>query len=96
MNASDIICIICVIIYGVLILAGIASNIQNQKSNQQVIKEIHKSNDLFDSLLKEIQANEKITETVQRKTNAQDNFMWESVLILARRIHDLEDNNYVK
>lgn len=96
MNASDIICIICVIIYGVLILTGIASNIQNQKSNQQVIKEIHKSNDLFDSLLKEIQANEKLTETVQRKTNAQDNFMWESILILANRIHDLEDNNYVK
>ena len=96
MNASDIICIICVIIYGVLILVGIASNIQNQKSNQQVIKEIHKSNDLFDSLLKEIQANEKLTETVQRKTNAQDNFMWESILILANKIHDLEDNNYVK
>ena len=48
MNASDIICIICVIIYGVLILAGITSNIKNQKSNQQVMKEIHKSNDLFD------------------------------------------------
>ena len=82
MNASDIICIICVIIYGVLILTGIASNIQNQKSNQQVIKEIHKSNDLFDSLLEEVQA--------------QDNFMWESIVILAKRIHNLEDNNYVK
>ena len=96
MNASDIICIICVIIYCVLILAGIASNIQNQKSNQQVIKEIHKSNDLFDSLLKEVRANEDLTEAVQRKTNAQDNFMWESILILANKIHDLEDNNYVK
>lgn len=38
----------------------------------------------------------KLTETVQRKTNAQDNFMWESILILANKIHDLEDNNYVK
>ncbi|WEB23395.1 hypothetical protein PUW61_06835 [Lactobacillus crispatus] len=96
MNASDIICIICVIIYGVLILTGIASNIQNQKSNQQVIKEIHKSNDLFDSLLEEVQANEKLTETVQCKATAQDNFMWESIVILAKRIHNLEDNNYVK
>lgn len=96
MNASDIICIICVIIYGVLILTGIASNIQNQKSNQQVIKEIHKSNDLFDSLLEEVRANEDLTIAIKDRTNAQDNFVWESVLILARRIHDLEDSNYVK
>lgn len=96
MNASDIICIICVIIYGVLILTGIASNIQNQKSNQQVIKEIHKSNDLFDSLLEEVQVNKKLTEAVQHKATAQDNFMWVSIVILAKRIHNLEDNNYVK
>lgn len=74
----------------------IISNHKNRKSNDKTIEEIHKSNDLFDSLLKEIQANEKLTETVQRKTNAQDNFMWESILILANKIHDLEDNNYVK
>ena len=74
----------------------IISNHKNRKSNDKTIEEIHKSNDLFDSLLKEVQANEKLTETVQRKTNAQDNFMWESILILANKIHDLEDNNYVK
>lgn len=79
-----------------LFLFDIISNHKNRKSNDKTIEEIHKSNDLFDSLLKEIQANEKLTETVQRKTNAQDNFMWESILILANKIHDLEDNNYVK
>lgn len=83
-------------VWTVCFLFDIISNHKNRKSNQQVIKEIHKSNDLFDSLLKEVQANEKLTETVQRKTNAQDNFMWESILILANKIHDLEDNNYVK
>lgn len=80
----------------VCFLFDIISNHKNRKSNDKTIEEIHKSNDLFDSLLKEVQANEKLTETVQRKTNAQDNFMWESILILANKIHDLEDNNYVK
>ena len=83
-------------VWTVCFLFDIISNHKNRKSNDKTIEEIHKSNDLFDSLLKEIQANEKLTETVQRKTNAQDNFMWESILILANKIHDLEDNNYVK
>ena len=83
-------------VWTVCFLLDIISNHKNRKSNDKTIEEIHKSNDLFDSLLKEIQANEKLTETVQRKTNAQDNFMWESILILANKIHDLEDNNYVK
>lgn len=83
-------------VWTVCFLLDIISNHKNRKSNDKTIEEIHKSNDLFDSLLKEIQANEKLTETVQRKTNAQDNFIWESILILANKIHDLEDNNYVK
>lgn len=93
---SDVLLIVIYSVWTVCFLFDIISNHKNRKSNDKTIEEIHKSNDLFDSLLKEIQANEKLTETVQRKTNAQDNFMWESVLILARRIHDLEDNNYVK
>ena len=60
------------------------------------MKEIHKSNNLFDSLLKEVRANEDLTIAIKDRTNAQDNFVWESILILARRIHDLEDSNYVK
>lgn len=83
-------------VWTVCFLFDIISNHKNRKSNDKTIEEIHKSNDLFDSLLKEVRANEKLTETVQRKTNAQDNFMWESILILANKIHDLEDNNYVK
>lgn len=93
---SDVLLIVIYSVWTVCFLFDMISNHKNRKSNDKTIEEIHKSNDLFDSLLKEIQANEKLTETVQRKTNAQDNFMWESVLILARRIHDLEDNNYVK
>ena len=93
---SDVLLIVIYSVWIVCFLFDIISNHKNRKSNDKTIEEIHKSNDLFDSLLKEIQANEKLTETVQRKTNAQDNFMWESILILANKIHDLEDNNYVK
>ena len=93
---SDVIELIIYVTWIFLLIADMISNRKTRKSNIETIEEIHKSNDLFDSLLKEIQANEKLTETVQRKTNAQDNFMWESIVILAKRIHNLEDNNYVK
>lgn len=84
------------ILYPTISVLNLFSDYKTMKSNNDLMKEIHKSNDLFDSLLEEVQANEKLTETVQRKTNAQDNFMWESILILANKIRDLEDNNYVK
>ena len=93
---SDVIEFIIYITWIFLLIADMISNRKTRKSNIETIEEIHKSNDLFDSLLKEVRANEKLTETVQRKATAQDNFMWESILILANKIHDLEDNNYVK
>ena len=30
------------------------------------------------------------------KATAQDNILWDSIIILAKRIHDLEDNYFVK
>lgn len=93
---SDVLLIVIYSVWTVCFLFNIISNHKNRKSNDKIIEEIHKSNDLFDSLLEEVQANEKLTETVQCKATAQDNFMWESILILANKIHDLEDNNYVK
>lgn len=84
------------ILYPTISVLNLFSDYKTMKSNNDLMKEIHKSNDLFDSLLEEVQANEKLTETVQCKATAQDNFMWESIVILAKRIHNLEDNNYVK
>lgn len=84
------------ILYPTISVLNLFSDYKTMKSNNDLMKEIHKSNDLFDSLLEEVQANEKLTETVQCKATAQDNFMWESIIILAKRIHNLEDNNYVK
>lgn len=84
------------ILYPTISVLNLFSDYKTMKSNNDLMKEIHKSNNLFDSLLKEVQANEKLTEAVQHKATAQDNFMWESIVILAKRIHNLEDNNYVK
>lgn len=84
------------ILYPTISVLNLFSDYKTMKSNNDLMKEIHKSNNLFDSLLEEVQANEKLTETVQCKATAQNNFMWESIIILAKRIHNLEDNNYVK
>ena len=84
------------ILYPTISVLNLFSDYKAMKSNNDLMKEIHKSNDLFDSLLEEVQANKKLTEAVQHKATAQDNFMWESIVILAKRIHNLEDNNYVK
>lgn len=85
----------CIIwgLWTVFIFVNIYSNHKNEKSNQELSEEIHKSNDLNDQLLETVQ---KYFDSVEHKSTTQDNFMWESILILARRIHDLEDNNYVK
>lgn len=93
---SDVIELIIYVIWIFLLIADMISNRKTRKSNIETIEEIHKSNNLFDSLLKEVQANENLTEAVQHKATAQDNFMWESIVILAKRIRNLEDNNYVK
>ena len=93
---SDVIELIIYVTWIFLLIADMISNRKTRKSNIETVEEIHKSNDLFDSLLKEVRANEDLTEAVQHKATAQDNFMWESILILANKIHDLEDNNYVK
>ena len=80
-------------VWTVLLAMNMYSNHKNEKSNQELSEEIHKSNDLNDRLLETVK---KYCDSVEHKSTAQDNLMWESILILARRIHDLEDNNYVK
>ena len=80
-------------IWTISVIAEVYSNHKNEKSNQDLSEEIHKSNDLNDQLLETVK---KYCDSTERKSTAQDNLMWECILILARRIHDLEDNNYVK
>lgn len=87
--------IVCIIwgLWTVLIFVNMYSNHKNEKSNAELMREIHKSNELNNQLIDEVQ---KYYDSTNKKATAQDNLMWESILILARRIHDLEDNNYVK
>ena len=69
------------------------SNHKNEKSNQELLDEIYKSNDLNDKLLNTVK---EYMQTTDKKATTQDNILWDSIIILAKRIHDLEDNYFVK
>ncbi|HCX39617.1 MAG TPA: hypothetical protein DG851_01170 [Lactobacillus acetotolerans] len=75
----------------VLLVMNMYSNHKNKKSNKVLMNEIYESNDLNNQLLKMVK---KYCDSTERKSTAQDNLLWESILILARRIHSLEDNSY--
>lgn len=77
-------------IWTISVIAEVYSNHKNEKSNQELSEEIHKSNDLNDQLLETVK---KYCDAVEHKSTTQNNLMWESILILARRIHDLEESN---
>lgn len=84
------------IIFAVWTISAIAevySNHKNKQSNKELLDEIHQTNALNDQLVKTVK---KYCDSTELKSTAQDNLMWESILILARRIHNLEENNYVK
>lgn len=80
-------------IWIVLLAMNMYSNHKNEKSNKELLDEIHKSNDLNDKLVNTVKEYAKITD---KKVTTQDNILWESVIILAKRIHNLEDNYFVK
>lgn len=89
----EIVFAIVYVIWTISIIADVYSNHKNEKSNKELSEEIHKSNDLNDQLLETVK---KYCDSVEHKSTTQDNLMWECILILARRIRDLEDNKYVK
>ena len=71
-----------------LMILDLYSNHKNEKSNQELLDEIHKSNDLNDKLLNTVK---EYIQTTDKKATTQDNILWDSIIILAKRIHDLED-----
>ena len=85
--------IIVWLVWTIFLSLNLWSNHENQKSNNELLGEIHKSNDLNDEMPAAVQ---KYCEATEHKSTAQDNLMWKSIIILAKRIHDLEDNNYIK
>lgn len=66
---------------------------KNMKSNKELMKLIRDSNDLFESFLEELRASEDLTKAYANKSDAQDNFNWTAITILAKRIHELEESN---
>ena len=86
----EIVFAIVYVIWTISIIADVYSNHKNEKFNQELSEEIHKSSDLNDQLLETVK---KYCDSVEHKSTAQDNLIWESILILARRIHDLEESN---
>ena len=81
------------VVWTVLLAMNMYSNHKNEKSNQELLGEIHKSNDLNDELLNTVK---EYIQTTDKKATTQDNILWDSIIILAKRIHDLEDNYFVK
>ena len=77
----------------ILLWLNLWSNHKNQKSNQELAEAIHKSNEINDRLIDEVK---KYANSGDKKSTAQDNLLWECIIILAKHIHDLEDQNYVK
>lgn len=80
-------------IWTISVIVEVYSNHKNEKSNAELLEELHKSNKLNKQLLNEVK---KLAESSDNKATAQDNILWDSIIILAKRIHDLEDNYFVK
>lgn len=93
MDSGTIIDFAIYIVWSILLIINMISNHKNRKSNDELINEIHKSNDLNDQILEAVK---NYCDSTERKSTTQDNLMWKSIIILAKRIHNLEDNNYVK
>lgn len=84
----------------VIFIGLIIADIRDIKSNRNLSKQITElkamltqSNENEDQFIK---TTTNMVVASQNKSTAQDNYLWKSIMILARRIHNLEDNNYVK
>lgn len=75
------------IMIGVIII-DVLSMKSNRHINKMLKDDIKVRQDFIDS------ANDLIIAS-QNKSTAQDNLLWRSIIILAKRIHELEDNRYV-
>ena len=59
----------------VLLAMNMYSNHKNEKSNKELMNEIHESNDLNDKLLASVK---KYTESTDKKSTTEANCLWES------------------
>lgn len=64
---------------------------KNIEEDKKLIAKLQEDSKFYSQLLKEIRANEDLTKVLNKKTIAISNFLWQSILILAKRIHDFTD-----
>lgn len=70
----------------------IYSNYKAIKSNKKVSKQLTED---IEARKKFIKVSNDLVIAAERKSTAQDNYLWKCILILAKRINELENNHYV-
>ena len=79
-------------VWSILFMINMYSNHKNEKSNRLLMDSIKKSNDLNNKMLSTVK---EYADSTDGKITIGDRILWQSILILANRIHDLEDHRYV-
>lgn len=83
---------------GVLIV-DILVNFDTRKSNKEVNENIDALADLVNKSIKQndnfVDKMEKLADATDKKATSQDNMLWESVIILAKKISNLENQQNV-
>lgn len=83
----------------VILIVDIYTTHKTEKSNKEVLENIDALTDLVNKSIKQndyfTDQTDKLINATDKKSTAQANFLWKSVIILANRISDLEDQQNV-
>lgn len=84
-------------IYAIASIAVVIADIADYRSNKRVLKQIEESKKILKEDIRINSEYQSITEgmldTLNKKTTAQDNYLWKAILILAQKIGE---KNHVK
>lgn len=84
-------------IYAIASIAVVIADIADYWSNKRVLKQIEESKKILKEDIRINSEYQSITEgmldTLNKKTTAQDNYLWKAILILAQKIGE---KNHVK
>lgn len=77
-------------IYAIASIAVVIADIADYRSNKRVFKQIEESKKILKEDIRINSEYQSITEgmldTLNKKTTAQDNYLWKAILILAQKI----------
>lgn len=83
---------ICFTIWLFALILDLYSNHKAIKSNKKVSKQLAED---IETRNKFIKVSSDLIDAADNKSTSQDNVLWESIIVLAKRIHELESNHYV-